>query len=121
MKGAVVFVADSQKEMREQNKENLISNNIDPDSIPVVLQYNKRDLPNLLLINDLNRDLNKKGYPYLEAEVLNGKGVTETVTVKIPEDALKTLIELKNNCWVKRKETMVSVLNNLKSSLQVYP
>lgn len=82
---AVVFVADSQKEMREQNieslnnmKENLISNNIDPDSIPVVLQYNKRDLPNLLSINDLNRDLNKKGYPYLEAEALNGKGVKET-------------------------------------------
>ena len=82
---AVVFVADSQKEMREQNieslnnmKENLVSNNIDPDSIPVVLQYNKRDLPNLLSINDLNSDLNKKGYPYLEAEALNGKGVKET-------------------------------------------
>lgn len=82
---AVVFVADSQKEMREQNieslnnmRENLISNNIDPDSIPVVLQYNKRDLPNLLSIDDLNSDLNKKGYPYIEAEALNGKGVKET-------------------------------------------
>lgn len=82
---AVVFVADSQKEMREQNieslnnmRENLISNNIDPDSIPVVLQYNKRDLPNLLSIEDLNADLNKRGYPYLEAEALNGKGVKET-------------------------------------------
>lgn len=82
---AVVFVADSQKEMREQNieslnnmRENLISNNIDPDSIPVVLQYNKRDLPNLLSIDDLNSDLNKKGYPYIESEALNGKGVKET-------------------------------------------
>ncbi len=82
---AVVFVADSQKEMREQNieslnnmRENLLSNNIDPDSIPVVLQYNKRDLPNILSINDLTEDLNKQGYPYLEAEALNGKGVKET-------------------------------------------
>lgn len=82
---AVVFVADSQKEMREQNleslnnmRDNLLSNNIDPDSIPIVLQYNKRDLPNLLSINDLNIDLNKKGYPYVEAEALNGKGVKET-------------------------------------------
>lgn len=82
---AVVFVADSQKEMREQNieslnnmSENLISNNIDPDSIPVVLQYNKRDLPNLLSIDDLNIDLNKKCYPFIEAEALNGKGVKET-------------------------------------------
>lgn len=82
---AVVFVADSQKEMREQNieslnnmRENLVSNNIDPDSIPVVLQYNKRDLTNLLSIDELNSDLNKKGYPYLEAEALNGRGVKET-------------------------------------------
>lgn len=82
---AVVFVADSQKEMREQNieslnnmRENLVSNNIDPESIPVVLQYNKRDLPNLLSIEELNSDLNKKGYPYLEAEALNGRGVKET-------------------------------------------
>lgn len=82
---AVVFVADSQKEMREQNieslnnmRENLISNNIDPDSVPIVLQYNKRDLPNLLSIDDLNRELNKKGYPYIEAAALNGRGVKET-------------------------------------------
>jgi len=82
---AVVFVADSQKEMREQNieslnnmRENLISNNIDPDGIPVVLQYNKRDLSNILTVDDLNSDLNKKGYPVIEAEALNGKGVKET-------------------------------------------
>jgi signal recognition particle receptor subunit beta len=48
---AVVFVADSQRDMKDQNieslenmRENLISNNINPDEIPVVLQYNKRDL-----------------------------------------------------------------------------
>ena len=50
---AVVFVADSQRDMRDQNiesfenmRDNLISNNINPDEIPVVLQYNKRDLKN---------------------------------------------------------------------------
>jgi hypothetical protein len=48
---AVVFVADSQKDMKDQNiesfenmRENLVSNNINPDTIPVILQYNKRDL-----------------------------------------------------------------------------
>jgi len=82
---AVVFVADSQREMREQNieslsnmSENLLANNLDPDSIPIVLQYNKRDLGNILSIEDLNRDLNKKNYPYIEAEAVNGKGVEET-------------------------------------------
>jgi len=57
---AIVFVADSQREMREQNKEsfknmgeNLIANNIDPDDITVILQYNKRDLTNILSIDDI--------------------------------------------------------------------
>ncbi|GAB4406033.1 MAG: hypothetical protein OHK0032_00850 [Thermodesulfovibrionales bacterium] len=82
---AIVFVADSQKEMREQNieslsnmSENLLANNLDPDGIPIVLQYNKRDLHNILSIEDLNRDLNEKNYQYIEAEAVNGKGVQET-------------------------------------------
>jgi len=82
---AVVFVADSQKEMREANIEsfanmnkNLLSNNINPDNIVLVLQYNKRDLPNIFSIDELNKDLNSSGYIYLEAEAVNGKGVQET-------------------------------------------
>ncbi|HAM51350.1 MAG TPA: hypothetical protein DCP92_11930 [Nitrospiraceae bacterium] len=82
---AIVFVADSQQEMREQNieslenmKENLISNNINADSIPVVYQYNKRDLPNVLSIEELNQDLNKNHHHFLEAEAVKGKGVEQT-------------------------------------------
>ncbi|RJQ38818.1 MAG: hypothetical protein C4550_06345 [Nitrospiraceae bacterium] len=82
---AVVFVADSQGEMREANmesianmKENLLSNNINPDSIVLILQYNKRDLPNILPVDELNKILNSSGYIYLEAEAINGKGVKET-------------------------------------------
>jgi signal recognition particle receptor subunit beta len=55
---AIVFVVDSQREMREQNieslnnmHENLIANNINPDDIPLILQYNKRDLSNVLSMN----------------------------------------------------------------------
>jgi|Deesub1362A_J573_1020465.scaffolds.fasta_scaffold00004_37 hypothetical protein len=82
---AVVFVADSQREMREQNiesfqnmKENLIANNIDPDDIPIVLQYNKRDLSNILSVEELNSDLNTGYYQFVCAEAVNGKGVNET-------------------------------------------
>lgn len=82
---AVVFVADSQREMKEANiesfanmKENLLSNNINPDDIPVVLQYNKRDLPDILSIDELNQDLNRAEQVYLETEAINGKGVQET-------------------------------------------
>jgi len=82
---AVVFVADSQRQARERNiesfanmKENLIANNINPDGIVLILQYNKRDLPNILSVNELNKDLNSKDYIYIEAEAINEKGVQET-------------------------------------------
>jgi hypothetical protein len=83
---AVVFVADSQRDMRDQNiesfenmRDNLISNNINPDEISLVLQYNKRDLKNLLTIDELNADLNKNSvYNIVEAEAINGEGVKDT-------------------------------------------
>ena len=83
---AVVFVADSQREMREQNieslvnmRDNLIANNINPDDIPVMLQYNKRDLANILSIDQLNKDMNENGkYEYKEAIAVDGNGVEET-------------------------------------------
>ncbi|MBI4823268.1 MAG: GTPase domain-containing protein [Nitrospirae bacterium] len=96
---AVVFVADSQKDMREQNieslldmRENLTSNNIDPDDIPVVLQYNKRDLNNIFSIEELNRDLNTKDYSYVSASAIDGTGVEETfqlITKELMKDISK--------------------------------
>ncbi|MBI5074118.1 MAG: hypothetical protein HZB62_02945 [Nitrospirae bacterium] len=83
---AVVFVADSQKDMRDQNvesfenmRENLISNNINADTIPIILQYNKRDLRNILSLDELNQDLNQgSNHEVLEAAAIDGTGVEET-------------------------------------------
>lgn len=83
---AVVFVADSQREMREQNleslrnmRENLIANNIDPNDIPVILQYNKRDLTNILSVDELNKELNEGGkYEFKESIAIKGTAVHET-------------------------------------------
>jgi signal recognition particle receptor subunit beta len=83
---AIVFVADSQREMREQNIEsfknmrvNLLAHNIDPDKLPVLFQYNKRDLTNILSIDELNKDLNESGkYEYVEAIATDGIGVEES-------------------------------------------
>ena len=83
---AVIFVADSQREMKEQNiesfknmRENLIANNINPDEIPLILQYNKRDLPNILPIQELNKDLNEDSkYNYIEAIAIDGTGIEDT-------------------------------------------
>jgi signal recognition particle receptor subunit beta len=82
---AVIFVADSQRDMKEQNlesfsnmRENLLSNNLNPDDIPILLQYNKRDLANIFSVSELNRDLNPYRYPFVEASAISGAGVEES-------------------------------------------
>lgn len=99
---AIVFVADSQRDMREHNiesfinmKENLASNNINPEEIPVVLQYNKRDLPGILSTEELAGDLNKKSYPEIEAVAIGGAGVQETFRL-VTKTLLKD-ISMKHN------------------------
>ena len=88
LKGAdcVVFVADSQEAMIDADldslanlKENLEVNEINPDEIPMVLQYNKRDLPNALPVEILNERLNPRGVPFFEAVAKKGIGVEETL------------------------------------------
>lgn len=90
LKGAdcVVFVADSQDAMIEANadamknlRENLVANELDPDTIPLVIQYNKRDLPNAASLDELNKALNARGVPFVEASAKSGKGVEETLKV----------------------------------------
>ena len=83
---AVCFVADSQEAMLDANlesyenmRQNLEANEIDPDEIPVVLQYNKRDLPNALPIEILNERLNPHNYPFYEAVAVKGIGVEDTL------------------------------------------
>ncbi len=82
----VVFVADSQAPMREANieslrdlEENLGNMGIELKKVPLVLQYNKRDLPNLIPVEDLNNDLNWYGAPFVEASAINGTGVFDTL------------------------------------------
>lgn len=83
---AVVFVCDSQEAMLDANlesfenmRQNLEANEIDPDEIPLVLQYNKRDLPNALPIEILNERMNPHNYPFAEAVAVNGAGVEDTL------------------------------------------
>ncbi len=80
----VVFVADSQKGQEKANQEslanlaeNLRANGLDPETMPLVLQYNKRDLPNVLTRTELDRLLNPKGYPVFETVATTGVGVME--------------------------------------------
>ena len=82
----VVFVADSQdsvlsatQDSLDNLRENLEANDIDFAEFPMVIQYNKRDLPNALPIEELNAALNPRGVPYYEAVAVEGKGVEDTL------------------------------------------
>ena len=88
LKGAdgVVFVADSQLERMEANiqsladmQQHLADQGIDPDKIPLVIQYNKRDLKNAVPIDELQKALNPRNLPWFEAVAPQGIGVFETL------------------------------------------
>ena len=83
---AVVFVADSSPDKMAENREsltnletNLKSYGLDIKSIPWVIQFNKRDLPNALPIDQMNQELNRYKVPVFEAQAANGVGVFETL------------------------------------------
>jgi len=82
----VVFVADSQEERIDANIEslenlriNLKEQGYDLDKLPYVVQYNKRDLPGSMPVEELRRDLNPTGVPEFEACATTGEGVFETL------------------------------------------
>lgn len=82
----VVFVADSSESKMEENLESLenLKNNLaeygkDIRELPVVLQYNKRDLPDALPVEVLNAKLNPWGAPFFEAVAITGEGVFPTL------------------------------------------
>ncbi|MEP6618422.1 MAG: GTPase domain-containing protein [bacterium] len=84
----VVFVADSQARQLEENIEsfqdlhaNLSEQGIDPRSMPLVVQYNKQDLPEdlILPVTDLSDAINFRGVPEYSADALHGPGVFETL------------------------------------------
>ncbi|CAM2008921.1 GTPase domain-containing protein [Acanthopleuribacter pedis] len=95
----IVFVADSQKPMFDANvdsfenlQENLAEMGLDLDDIPLVYQYNKRDLPNIASVEELNESLNPLGRPYVQAAALQGVGVFET----LKEVSKQTLLKLRD-------------------------
>lgn len=83
----LVFVADSQRDKMEENTESLanLEENLNyygksMRSIPLVIQYNKRDLSDVMSIAEMNQILNPDGYPHTEAVATTGEGVLETLT-----------------------------------------
>jgi hypothetical protein len=82
----LVFVADSQTERSEANintmddlEHNLKSYGLKIEAIPMILQFNKRDLPGIMPVEQMNDDLNRHGWPTVESVALGGHGPAETL------------------------------------------
>lgn len=83
---AVVFVADSQRFMLDQNRDSLLdlkknmrANGLDYNSIPLVMQYNKQDLPDILPPEDLDSALNDRNAKVFLSSAHTGQNVVETL------------------------------------------
>ena len=88
LKGAdgIIFIADSQKRMLKSNlesyrnlEENLGELGIALEDTPLVLQFNKRDLLDLLTVEEMNSSLNRHNVPFFESVAMSGIGIEETL------------------------------------------
>ncbi|OGP95237.1 MAG: gliding-motility protein MglA, partial [Deltaproteobacteria bacterium RBG_19FT_COMBO_56_10] len=96
----IVYVADSQVERMDANIESFDNMRINLDEqgyslseVPYVVQYNKRDLPNVVPVAELKKVLNADGVPDFEAVASEGTGVFETLKAVVK----LVLIELKKS------------------------
>ena len=94
---AVVFVADARRSLAKENqaafenmKVNLLANRLVPEKVPLVLQYNKQDLPEIMSTAELDKALNPWGRPALGAVAAQGKGVIECF-VAVVQDMLAAI------------------------------
>ena len=93
----IVFVGDSQAERMDANLasmqnlyENLAEYGYDPRQLPMVLQYNKRDLPSALPVEELSSQLNPGGLQEFEAVATEGEGVFDTLRA-VSKQVIKAL------------------------------
>jgi len=84
----IVFVADSQPARQDANiesLENLLTNLSETGreitDAPFVIQFNKRDLPDIMSTDEMDKELNRWGAPVVHASAINGEGVFDTLKI----------------------------------------
>jgi mutual gliding-motility protein MglA len=94
----VIFVADSQEARSEANLEsldnleiNLKEHGFELEKLPYIIQYNKRDLPNIMSVDEMEQALNPGGVPSFVSVASDGSGVFET----LKDVAKMVIMELK--------------------------
>ena len=117
----VVFVADSDQAKLQENVQsinnlyhNLQANRLNIKEVPLVMQFNKRDLPNITPVDVMNQKLNFRNVPYYEAIAIQGEGVLETFleTVKLTVRYIFNKYQLSKNV-----KNVDSVIEKLESSI----
>ncbi|HTL97466.1 MAG TPA: response regulator [Holophagaceae bacterium] len=122
----VVFVADSSDSKMQDNVDslsnlyhNLNANRLNIKQIPLVLQFNKRDLPDALAVGIMNRRLNFRNAPFFEAIAAQGIGVGETFRAITRETVEYTFKKFNLDKKVKDFEAMLTLIDsNLSEALR---
>src|SRR6478672_5097289 len=115
----VAFIADSQEDQAKNNaesfrnlQENLSQNNLDPADFPVVVQYNKRDLPNIKTPDEIKKAWADSGTPIYLGTAMQGEGVVETFVrlVELTFQNLDSKQKLQEKFGLDSKEFLMSLL-----------
>ncbi len=119
----VVFVVDSHADRLEDNlisfkdlEDNLRYYGKKTETVPLILQYNKRDLPNVLSVEELNQKFNRLNIPYFESVAIQGKGVFESLTM-----ACRLVLKAIENGVASRRPLGVAEKNPVAASKGVFP
>jgi signal recognition particle receptor subunit beta len=120
----VAFIADSRKsETRESAnaflnlRQNLTENGIDPASMPIVIQFNKRDLPDVRPDDELDQLAKRGREPVFKAVAMNGEGVLETFVglVQVTWARLERDNQLDKKFQIRVDEVLQSLIDQVDS------
>jgi signal recognition particle receptor subunit beta len=118
----VAFIADSRIAETQHNNEsyanlkaNLKENGFDPNEMPIVIQFNKRDLPGIRSDSELTKIAARGREPIYRATAISGAGIVETFfgLVRLTWDRLDAHYELSGKFAISRDDFMTSLANQL--------
>jgi hypothetical protein len=122
---AICFIADSQRSQRALNNDayrgmqrNLRANGIDPDRIPIVIQFNKRDLPDVQSEEELEEYARRGREPIFKAIAIRGEGVVETLRgcMQLLWKTLDQEHDFKRKLGITREEFMNGIFHSIRDA-----
>jgi mutual gliding-motility protein MglA len=119
---AVAFIADSRRSAGGENNnywrnlhDNMKENGLDPAQVPIVIQFNKRDLPDTKSDEEIEESRKKGSQPVVGAVAIRGEGVLETLheVLKAAYRSLESRASLSKNIGLGEDEFLTQILGNI--------